>query len=111
MVRTNTVLGPGMSDAAVLYIKETNKAIAVKTDCNSRFVYLDPYEGGKSAVAEAARNVVCTGAVPLAITNCLNFGNPYKPEIYWQFTEAVRGMGDACRFFETPVTGRECFVL
>ncbi len=105
MVRTNTVLGPGMSDAAVLYIKETNKAIAVKTDCNSRFVYLDPYEGGKSAVAEAARNVVCTGAVPLAITNCLNFGNPYKPEIYWQFTEAVRGMGDACRFFETPVTG------
>ncbi|MCC6636226.1 MAG: phosphoribosylformylglycinamidine synthase subunit PurL, partial [Ignavibacteriaceae bacterium] len=105
MVRTNTVLGPGMSDAAFLYIKETNKAIAVKNDCNSRFVYLDPYEVGKSAVAEAARNVVCTGAVPLAITNCLNFGNPYKPEIYWQFTEAVRGMGDACRFFETPVTG------
>jgi len=105
MVRTNTVLGPGVSDAAVIYIKDTNKAIAVKTDCNSRFVYLDPYEGGKSAVAEAARNVVCTGAVPLAITNCLNFGNPYKPEIYWQFTEAVRGMGDACRFFETPVTG------
>lgn len=105
MVRTNTVLGPGVSDAAVIYIKDTNKAIAVKTDCNSRFVYLDPYEGGKSAVAEAARNVVCTGAIPLAITNCLNFGNPYKPEIYWQFTEAVRGMGDACRFFETPVTG------
>ncbi len=105
MVRTNTVLGPGVSDAAVIYIKDTNKAIAVKTDCNSRFVYLDPYEGGKSAVAEAARNVVCTGAVPLAITNCLNFGNPYKPEIYWQFTEAVRGMGEACRFFDTPVTG------
>lgn len=105
MVRTNTVLGPGVSDAAVIYIKDTEKAIAVKTDCNARFVYLDPYEGGKSAVAEAARNVVCTGAIPLAITNCLNFGNPYKPEIYWQFTEAVRGMGDACRFFETPVTG------
>ncbi len=105
MVRTNTVAGPGAADAAVIRIKETNKAISVKTDCNSRFVYLDPREGGKTAVAEAARNVVCTGAVPLAITNCLNFGNPYKPEIYWQFKEAVSGMGEACRFFDTPVTG------
>ncbi|MBN8546979.1 MAG: phosphoribosylformylglycinamidine synthase subunit PurL [Ignavibacteria bacterium] len=105
MVRTNTVKGPGAGDAAVVYLKDTNKAIAVKTDCNSRFVYLDPREGGKLAVAEAARNVVCTGAIPLAITNCLNFGNPYKPEIYWQFKEAVTGMGEACRFFDTPVTG------
>lgn len=105
MVRTNTVAGPGAADAAVIRIKETNKAISVKTDCNSRFVYLDPREGGKTAVAEAARNVVCTGALPLAITNCLNFGNPYKPEIYWQFKEAVAGMGEACSHFETPVTG------
>lgn len=105
MVRTNTVKGPGTGDAAVVYLKDTNKAISVKTDCNSRFVYLDPKEGGKLAVAEAARNVVCTGAIPLAITNCLNFGNPYKPEIYWQFKEAVTGMGEACRFFDTPVTG------
>jgi phosphoribosylformylglycinamidine synthase len=105
MVRTNTVKGPGVSDAAVVYIKDTNKAIALKTDCNSRFVYLNPKEGGKSAVAESARNVVCTGAIPVAITNCLNFGNPYKPEIYWQFKEAAAGMGEACRYFETPVTG------
>ncbi len=105
MVRTNTVKGPGSGDAAVIYLKDTSKAISVKTDCNSRFVYLNPNEGGKLAVAEAARNVVCTGAIPLAITNCLNFGNPYKPEIYWQFKEAVSGMGEACRFFDTPVTG------
>lgn len=104
MVRTNTILGPG-SDAAVILIKENNKAISVKTDCNSRYVYLNPKEGTKIAVAESARNVVCSGAKPLAITNCLNFGNPYKPEIYWTFKEAIEGMGEACRFFETPVTG------
>jgi phosphoribosylformylglycinamidine synthase subunit PurL len=104
MVRTNTIVGPG-SDAAVIYIKDTNKALAVKTDCNSRYVYLNPKEGTKIAVAESARNIVCSGGVPLGITNCLNFGNPYKPEVYWQFKEAIEGMGEACRFFETPVTG------
>lgn len=105
MVRTNTVVGPGPSDAGVVRIKGTNKALAVCTDCNGRYVYLNPRKGGQIAVAEAARNVVCTGAQPLAITNCLNFGNPYKPEVYWTFKEAVGGMGDACELFQTPVTG------
>jgi phosphoribosylformylglycinamidine synthase len=77
----------------------------MKTDCNARYVYLNPREGAKIAVAESARNIVCSGGIPLAITNCLNFGNPYKPEIYWQFAEAIAGMGEACRFFDTPVTG------
>ncbi len=104
-VRTNTVVGPGASDAAVVRIKGTNKGLALKTDCNGRYVYLNPRRGGQIAVAEAARNVVCAGGKPLAITNCLNFGNPYKPEVYWQFTEAVGGMGDACRALGTPVTG------
>ena len=104
MVCTNTIVGPG-SDAAVIYIKETNKAIAAKTDCNGRYVYLDPKEGAKIAVVESARNIVCSGGKPLAITNCLNFGNPYKPEVYWTFKKAIEGMGDACRFFNTPVTG------
>lgn len=104
MVRSNTVVLPG-SDAAVIRIKGTEKGLAMKTDCNSRYVYLDPRMGGRIAVAEAARNVVCAGAKPVAITNCLNFGNPYKPEIYWQFKEAVAGIGEACRVFETPVTG------
>ncbi len=104
MVRTNTVVGPG-SDAAVIRIKGTQKAIAATTDCNGRYVYLNPKEGTKIAVAESARNVVCSGAIPLAITNCLNFGNPYKPEMYWTFKKAIEGMGEACRFFNTPVTG------
>ncbi len=104
MVRTNTIVGPGC-DAAVIYIKGTKKALAMKTDCNSRYVYLNPKEGTKIAVAESARNIVCSGGVPLAVTNCLNFGNPYKPEIYWQFKQAIEGMGEACRFFDTPVTG------
>jgi len=104
MVRTNTVVGPGC-DAAVIRIKDTSKALAVKTDCNGRYVYLNPEEGTKIAVAESARNIVCSGGVPLGITNCLNFGNPYKPEVYWQFAKAIKGMGDACRFFDTPVTG------
>ncbi|NNL21089.1 MAG: phosphoribosylformylglycinamidine synthase subunit PurL [Ignavibacteriaceae bacterium] len=104
MVRTNTIVGPGC-DAAVIYIKRTNKALAMKTDCNARYVYLNPKEGAKIAVAESARNIVCSGGVPLAITNCLNFGNPYKPEIFWQFAKVIEGMGDACRFFDTPVTG------
>lgn len=104
MVRTNTVVGPGC-DAAVIRLKGTNKALAVKTDCNGRYVYLNPKEGTKIAVAESARNVVCSGGIPLAVTNCLNFGNPYKPEIYWQFSKAIEGMGEACRYFDTPVTG------
>ncbi|MCK9209419.1 MAG: phosphoribosylformylglycinamidine synthase subunit PurL [Ignavibacteriaceae bacterium] len=104
MVRTNTVVGPGC-DAAVVRIKGTNKALVMKTDCNGRYVYLNPKEGTKIAVAESARNVVCSGGTPLAITNCLNFGNPYKPEIYWQFSKAIEGMGEACRYFDTPVTG------
>jgi phosphoribosylformylglycinamidine synthase II len=103
-VRTNTVTLPG-SDSAVIRIKGTNKALAMKTDCNGRYVYLNPRRGGQIAVAESARNVVCSGAKPAAITNCLNFGNPYKPENYWQFQEAVGGMSDACVVLETPVTG------
>jgi len=104
MVRTNNiVLTEG--DAAVVLIKDSNKALALKTDCNGRYVYLNPRRGGMIAVAESARNVVCTGATPVAITNCLNFGNPYKPEVYWQFKEAVAGMGEACRALDTPVTG------
>ncbi len=104
MVRTNTIVGPGC-DAAVVYLKDTDKALVMKTDCNGRYVYLNPKEGTKIAVAEAARNIVCSGGVPLGVTNCLNFGNPYKPEIYWQFKQAIEGMGEACRFFDTPVTG------
>ena len=105
MVRTNTVVGPGPSDAAVIRLKDTKKGLAVKTDCNGRYVYLNPRKGGQIAVVEAARNVVCAGGKPVAITNCLNFGNPYKPELYWVFKEAVGGMGDACRALGTPVTG------
>ena len=104
MVRTNTIVGPGC-DAAVILIKGTNKALAMKTDCNSRYVYLNPKEGTRIAVAESARNVVCSGGIPLGVTNCLNFGNPYKPEVYWQFAQAIAGMGEACRKFDTPVTG------
>ncbi len=104
-VRTSTVVGPGGADAAVVRLRGTNKALALKTDCNSRYVYLDPRMGGRIAVAEAARNVACTGGRPMAITNCLNFGNPRKPEVFFQFREAVFGMGDACRALGTPVTG------
>ncbi len=104
MVRTNTVIGPG-GDAAVVRLRGTNKAVALKTDCNGRYVYLDPYVGAMAAVAEAARNVACVGGRPKAITNNLNFGNPKRPEVYFQLREAVRGMGDACRALQTPVTG------
>jgi phosphoribosylformylglycinamidine synthase len=103
-VRTNTVILPG-GDASVMRIKETNKALSMKTDCNGRYVYLNPYKGGLLAVCESARNVACTGAEPVAVTNCLNFGNPYKPEVFHMFREAVRGIGDACRVLKTPVTG------
>lgn len=105
MVQTNTVTVVGSSDAAVIRIKGSKKGIAMKTDCNSRYVYLNPLKGGKIAVAECARNIACSGARPLAITNCLNFGNPYKPEVYFQFKTSVEGMGEACRAFNTPVTG------
>lgn len=105
MVRTNTMQSFA-SDAAVVRLKEIEgTAIALTTDCNSRYVYLNPYVGAMIAVAEAARNVACTGALPVAITNCLNFGNPYNPEVFWQFREAIRGIGDACRKLNTPVTG------
>ncbi|MCB5246808.1 MAG: phosphoribosylformylglycinamidine synthase subunit PurL [Candidatus Cloacimonetes bacterium] len=104
MVQIGTTVEPG-SDAAVIAVKGTRKALALSTDCNARHCWLDPFEGAKGAVAEAARNVACSGARPIAVTNCLNFGNPYKPEVYWSFAQCVKGMGEACRAFETPVTG------
>ncbi len=93
------------SDAAVVLVKEISKALAVTTDCNSRYTFADPYKGAMIAVAEAARNIVCTGGQPLGVTNCLNFGNPYNPEVYYQFVQAIKGMSAACERFETPVTG------
>lgn len=104
MVRTNTVVSPG-SDASVLRIRGTRKALAMTVDCNSRFVYLDPETGGKIAVAEAARNIICSGAEPLAITDNLNFGNPEKPEVFWQIEKAADGISEACRVLQTPVIG------
>jgi phosphoribosylformylglycinamidine synthase subunit PurL len=104
MVRTNTAVIPG-SDAAVVAIRGTRKALAMTTDCNGRYVYLDPFVGGAIAVAEAARNVVCSGAEPLAITDNLNFGSPEKPEIFWQFEKAADGISEACRQLNTPVIG------
>ncbi|MGA1839581.1 MAG: phosphoribosylformylglycinamidine synthase subunit PurL [bacterium] len=104
MVRINTILLPG-GDAAVLRVMGTSKAIGMTLDGNGRYCYLDPRMGGRLAVAEAARNLVCTGTRPLAITNCLNFGDPENPEVMWQFDEAVEGIAEACEFFSTPVTG------
>src|SRR5262245_36496897 len=104
MVRTNTLLLPGMGAAAVR-VKETSRALAMSVDCNGRFVYLDPYLGAQLAVAEASRNVACAGGLPIGATNCLNFGNPEKPEIMWQFGRAVEGMGAACRALDIPITG------
>lgn len=104
MVRTNTVVAPG-SDAAVIRIRGTEKALAMTTDCNSRYIYLDPYEGGKLAVAEAARNLVCSGAEPLGLTDCLNYGNPEKPEIFWQLERSTDGLSEACEQLATPVIG------
>jgi phosphoribosylformylglycinamidine synthase len=103
-VRTGTLVKPG-SDAAVFLVRYANKILAATTDCNSLYCALDPREGAKIAVAEAARNLTCSGARPLAITDCLNFGNPYKPEHFWQLREAVEGVSEACRAFGTPVTG------
>lgn len=105
MVGTVNMSTNAPSDAAIVNIKGTNKAIALKVDCNSRYVNADPEVGTAIAVAEAARNIVCSGGEPSAITNCLNFGNPYNPEVYWQFVGAIKGMGAACIKFQTPVTG------
>jgi phosphoribosylformylglycinamidine synthase subunit PurL len=125
MVRNNSVLCPG-SDAAVLRIKsdsipplsadlqgrvselKADKLVAITSDCNGAYVYLDPYEGGKTAVAEAARNLACSGAAPLGVTDNLNFGNPHNPELFWQLQESVRGVGEACRAFHAPITGGNC---
>jgi phosphoribosylformylglycinamidine synthase len=104
MVRTNTLVFPGMG-AGVVRVKGTNRALALSVDCNGRFVYLDPRRGAQLAVAEASRNVACAGAEPIGATNCLNFGNPQKPEIMWQFAKAVEGMGEACRALGIPITG------
>lgn len=93
------------TDAAIVLIRETGKGLAVTVDCNSRYVFADPYRGAMIAVAEAARNIVCSGGRPLGVTNCLNFGNPYDPEVYYQFVNAIKGMGEACIKFDTPVTG------
>lgn len=105
MVGTGNVSTNAPSDAAVVLAKPTNKALALTTDCNSRYVFADPYKGAMIAVAEAARNIVCSGGQPLGVTNCLNFGNPFDPEVYYQFVHAIRGMGEACIKFDTPVTG------
>ncbi|MBO9594333.1 MAG: phosphoribosylformylglycinamidine synthase subunit PurL [Niabella sp.] len=105
MVGTVNTSTNAPSDAAIVTIKGTQKGLGVTTDCNSRYVYADPYKGAMIAVSEAARNLVCSGALPLGVTNCLNFGNPYDPEVYYQFVNAIKGMGDACRKFDTPVTG------
>lgn len=105
MVGTGSASTNAPSDAAVVIAKPTNKGLALTTDCNSKYVFADPYKGGMIAVAEAARNIVCSGGQPLGITNCLNFGNPYDPGVYYQFVQAIKGMGDACRAFDTPVTG------
>jgi len=105
MVRTNNMSTNAPSDAGLILVKETGKGLAVTVDCNGRYVHADPYTGAMIAVSEAARNIACTGGEPCGVTNCLNFGNPYDPEVYWQFAQVIKGMGDACRAFETPVTG------
>ncbi|MBW7892399.1 MAG: phosphoribosylformylglycinamidine synthase subunit PurL [Chitinophagaceae bacterium] len=105
MVGTGNTDTNAPSDAPVVKVKGTKKGLAVTTDCNSRYVFADPYVGCMIAVSEAARNIVCSGGVPLGVTNCLNFGNPYDPEVYYQFVYAIRGMSEACKKFDTPVTG------
>ena len=105
MVGTVNLATNKQSDAGVVNVKGTSKALALSTDCNSRFVYADPEKGAAIAVCEAARNIVCSGGTPSAITNCLNFGNPYNPEVYWQFVRAIKGMSKACIALKTPVTG------
>ena len=112
MVRTNNMSTNAPSDAGLVLLKEAGereteggRALAVTVDCNSRYVHADPHTGAMIAVAEAARNIACTGGEPAGVTNCLNFGNPYDPEVYWQFAEVIKGMGEACRAFDAPVTG------
>ena len=105
MVMTGNTQTNEASDAAVVRIHDSKKGLAVTTDCNSRYVFSDPYKGAMIAVSEASRNIVCSGGIPVAITNCLNFGNPYNPEVYYQFVNAIKGMGEACLKFDTPVTG------
>jgi len=105
MVGTGNTSTNAPTAAALVTVKGTNKGLAITTDCNSRYVFADPYKGAMIAVSEAARNIVCTGGQPLGITNCLNFGNPYDPEVYYQFVQAIKGMGEACNKFDTPVTG------
>ncbi len=105
MVGTGNTHTNAPSDAAIVRVHGTPKALAVTTDCNSRYVYADPYKGTMIAVSEAARNIVCSGGLPVGVTNCLNFGNPYNPEVYYQFVHAIKGMGAACEKFNTPVTG------
>jgi phosphoribosylformylglycinamidine synthase subunit PurL len=105
MVGTNNTSTNAPTDAPLVIVKGTTKALAITTDCNSRYVFADPYKGTMIAVSEAARNIVCSGGLPLGVTNCLNFGNPYDPEVYYQFVQAIKGMGEACRKFNTPVTG------
>jgi phosphoribosylformylglycinamidine (FGAM) synthase-like enzyme len=105
MVGTANMSTNKPSDAAVVNIKNSNKALVLTVDCNARYVNSDPEIGTMIAVAEAARNIVCSGGEPSAITNCLNFGNPYNPEVYWQFVGAIKGMAAACKKFQTPVTG------
>jgi phosphoribosylformylglycinamidine (FGAM) synthase-like enzyme len=105
MVRTGTMTSTEQADAAVVRIHKSDKALCLTTDCNSAYVYLDPHIGGQIAVSECARNISCSGGIPVAITNCLNFGNPYNPEVYWQFVHALKGMGEACLKYDTPVTG------
>jgi phosphoribosylformylglycinamidine synthase len=105
MVGTGNTSTNEPSDAAVILVKETGKGLAVTTDCNSRYVFADPYKGCMIAVSEAARNIVCSGGTPVGVTNCLNFGNPFDPEVYYQFVNSIKGMGEACTKFDTPVTG------
>ena len=105
MVRNNTMTTNKVSDAAIVRVKNSEKALVVTTDCNSSYVHADPLTGAMIAVSEAARNIVCSGGRPVAITNCLNFGNPYDEGVYWQFVNAIKGMGIACEKFNTPVTG------
>lgn len=105
MVGTVNASTNAPSDAAIVAVKGSSKGLAITTDCNSRYVFADPYKGAMIAVSEAARNIVCSGGQPLGVTNCLNFGNPYDPEVYYQFVHAIKGMGEACRKFNTPVTG------
>ena len=105
MVGTGNMSTNAPSDAAIVHVKNTQKGLALTTDCNGRYVYSDPYQGCMIAVSEAARNIVCSGGLPIGVTNCLNFGNPYDPEVYYQFVYAIKGMSEACKKFDTPVTG------